>query len=68
MGHDFNNALFVIPGFILQLVLGYLFIKILLIENSHQVGVLHYFSLDSTLEQLIGTFIFWILLIIFIIF
>ncbi|MBK6701357.1 MAG: sterol desaturase family protein [Saprospiraceae bacterium] len=56
--HDFINALFVIPGVFLQLTIGYVFIRILLNENIHQYGILHYFSLDSTVEQLIGTFIF----------
>jgi sterol desaturase/sphingolipid hydroxylase (fatty acid hydroxylase superfamily) len=56
--HDFTNAMFVLPGALLQAALGYIFVRVLLYENANQIGLLHKLSLTSDKAQIIFSFIF----------
>jgi sterol desaturase/sphingolipid hydroxylase (fatty acid hydroxylase superfamily) len=51
--HDKTNYLFIIPGGILQAILGFVFVKIILYENSIQFGISKY----NTLTQIVIVFV-----------
>lgn len=56
--HYLNNALFIIPGAIMQGLLGLGFAKLLHYENLNGIGLLPYFNIDETWKQAVITFIF----------
>jgi sterol desaturase/sphingolipid hydroxylase (fatty acid hydroxylase superfamily) len=56
--HLRTNALFVLPGFILQTLLGFIFIKVLLYERQMGYGLFDTIGLTSATGQLIFTFVF----------
>jgi sterol desaturase/sphingolipid hydroxylase (fatty acid hydroxylase superfamily) len=56
--HDLTNAMFVIPGALLQMILGYVFVKVLVFENDNAMGLLPKLGLESTTEQIVVSFIF----------
>jgi sterol desaturase/sphingolipid hydroxylase (fatty acid hydroxylase superfamily) len=56
--HSFTNAMFIIPGGILQVILGFIFIKVLNHENLIGFGMLNKLGLTLVWQQIICTFIF----------
>ncbi len=56
--HDKTNAMFVLPGAILQFVLGLVFVKVLQYENDNNMGLLHKLDFTSDKAQIIFSFIF----------
>ncbi len=52
-----TNLLFILPGFIFQNVLGILFVRILIWENSNNFGLLEFFKVRSLVGQLTISFI-----------
>ncbi|MCP9768350.1 sterol desaturase family protein [Lacihabitans sp. LS3-19] len=53
-----TNLLFIIPGFIFQTLLGFIFMDVLVFENIHNYGFLHYIGITSVVAQLIISFVF----------
>lgn len=45
--HDKTNLLFILPGALLQFILGIAFVRFLNFENSHKMGLLHKLGLGS---------------------
>jgi sterol desaturase/sphingolipid hydroxylase (fatty acid hydroxylase superfamily) len=56
--HGFTNLLFVIPGGISQLILGIIFVKVLLWENTNNIGLLPKFGVTSTWMQILISYLF----------
>jgi sterol desaturase/sphingolipid hydroxylase (fatty acid hydroxylase superfamily) len=55
--HAFTNLLFILPGLVMQSLLGIVFLKVLLHENANNIGLLPYFNINSNLWQMVITFI-----------
>jgi sterol desaturase/sphingolipid hydroxylase (fatty acid hydroxylase superfamily) len=55
--HSFTNALFIIPGGLMQLALGAIFVKVLLWENANGIGLLPRLNMSSNWQQIIVSFI-----------
>jgi sterol desaturase/sphingolipid hydroxylase (fatty acid hydroxylase superfamily) len=52
-----TNLMFVLPGFVFQNVLGIIFLKVLIWENSNAIGLLDYFNIRTLFGQLVISFI-----------
>ena len=55
--HDLINYMFILPGFLVQALIGLLFYKVLLYEQDHNYGLLQKLQLDSSFAQVAVTFI-----------
>ncbi|MBK6978339.1 MAG: sterol desaturase family protein [Cytophagaceae bacterium] len=52
-----TNLMFILPGFVFQNILGLVFVKVLIWENLNHFGLLSYFNMHSTTQQLMISFI-----------
>ena len=55
--HSLTNFMFVLPGAVMQALLGLLFVKVLLYENAHDLGLIHAFGKVSTLGEIAIVFV-----------
>jgi sterol desaturase/sphingolipid hydroxylase (fatty acid hydroxylase superfamily) len=55
--HLVTNFLFILPGGIMQLILGFLFVKVLLWENANGFGLLPRLNIASNWSQIIVSFV-----------
>jgi sterol desaturase/sphingolipid hydroxylase (fatty acid hydroxylase superfamily) len=56
--HSLTNLMFMIPGGIMQLLLGIVFVKVLLLENAQGIGFLPKFGFTSNFSQILISFVF----------
>jgi sterol desaturase/sphingolipid hydroxylase (fatty acid hydroxylase superfamily) len=56
--HTFTNSLFMIPGGLMQLFLGIIFVKVLILENQEGYGLLPKLGFTSNGAQIAITFVF----------
>ena len=56
--HDITNGLFILPGAILQFILGFWFVRALLYENANGFGLVKMLKIKTTVGQVAFVFIF----------
>lgn len=55
--HSLTNLIFIIPGALLQFVIGYFFVSFLMYENTNELGLIHLFSIESTFWEIVVIFV-----------